>query len=365
MKDNPPSLVWPRLLTLPPDNVKLVYLDLNHWIYLAQARSGHSRDTSLTKVLEACRAARRASSTLFVLSFTHYFEVHKIKDPEQRRALADVMEELTGFATLVSRSVVMELELATALDGFARRAPPLPGVALVGRGVRHCLGLQSGFKIVGPSGDETDRVRQRLGAKAFDDFVADLNVRFERSLLRGPTDEEARDLRARGWNPEGAMAIAQKRADEERKLRLRLDSESHWRRGPLRDVVAARELLTEFKSMLPRSLQERSLVQSDLFHDAQSTRAFVRGMPSTEVAVELKTAWHRNRDKHWTVNDIQDIDAMSLAVPYCDIVVADKACYQALDAAHLGERMNTALLRSLGDLPSALSDWKPKRPPGS
>jgi hypothetical protein len=31
--------------------------------------------------------------------------------------------------------------------------------------------------------------------------------------------------------------------------------------------------------------------------------------------IELKTAWHRNRDKPWSVNDICDIDAMALAVP--------------------------------------------------
>jgi hypothetical protein len=85
-------------------------------------------------------------------------------------------------------------------------------------------------------------------------------------------------------------------------------------------------------------------------------------MPSTDVAIELKTAWHRNRDKHWTANDIHDIDAMSLAVPYCDIVVTEKACHNELAAAHVGKRMSTMLLRSLEDLPSTLAHWKLKRP---
>ena len=43
-------------------------------------------------------------------------------------------------------------------------------------------------------------------------------------------------------------------------------------------------------------------------------------MPGTEVSIELKTAWHRNRDKHWPANDTYDI-----AVPHCDIVVTEKA----------------------------------------
>jgi hypothetical protein len=56
-------------------------------------------------------------------------------------------------------------------------------------------------------------------------------------------------------------------------------------------------------------------------------------MPSTEVSIEIKTAWHRHRERRWTPNDIYDIDALSLAVPYCDIVVTEKACHHLLNAA--------------------------------
>jgi hypothetical protein len=58
-----------------------------------------------------------------------------------------------------------------------------------------------------------------------------------------------------------------------------------------------------------------------------------------------------------------DIDAMSLAVPYCDVVVTDKACHHVLDMARLGERMHTAFLRNLEDLPGTLYHWKPVRAP--
>jgi hypothetical protein len=46
-------------------------------------------------------------------------------------------------------------------------------------------------------------------------------------------------------------------------------------------------------------------------------------------------------------NDIYGIDAMALAVPYCDVVVTEKACHHALESARLGVRMHTALLRNL------------------
>src|SRR5690242_8277946 len=112
MRESAPALVWPSLLQLPSDAVKIVYLDLNHWIYLAQAATGIPQKKSAVVALEACRSARRCGATMFVLSGTHYAEMLKIRDPAQRRNIADVMEELTDFATLVSRVVVMEVELS-------------------------------------------------------------------------------------------------------------------------------------------------------------------------------------------------------------------------------------------------------------
>ena len=124
MKDTP-ALVWPQLLELPSENVTLVYLDLNHWISFAQALTGHSSGVSFVRTLEACRAAKSAGTAMFVLSAIHYMEMNKIKDPSQRRAIADVMEDLTGFASLMDRVVVMSLELDAMLDPFAPQPSPL------------------------------------------------------------------------------------------------------------------------------------------------------------------------------------------------------------------------------------------------
>src|ERR1700721_3434156 len=112
MSKGPPALFWAALVELPSDDVNIVYFDLNHWISLAQASVGHSQGTPFVKTFEACRAARSAGTAVFVLSSTHYVEMLKIKDPRQRREIADVMEELSDFATLVSGGVVLEVNPA-------------------------------------------------------------------------------------------------------------------------------------------------------------------------------------------------------------------------------------------------------------
>lgn len=361
MRDEAPAVVWPPLLELPSEDVKLVYLDLNHWISFAQASTGHPNGARFVETLEACKAAKSAAGAVFVLSATHYMEMNKIKDPSQRQVIADVMEELTGFASLMDRVVVMNLELDAMLDPFAKQPSALAKISLLGRGVRHSFGRSGGVRFTGPNGDATEEVRARMGAEAFDRFVAEAELQLDRSVLRGPADDEVQDLRARGWKPESAIQAAEKRAVQERELSPTLDAETRWRRGRLRDVVAARELCFEFQNILPRAVTRRQLALRDVISDPDSGRKFVRAMPGTEVSIELKTAWHRNRDKAWTANDMYDIDAMALAVPYCDIVVTEKACHHALTTARLGERMHTALLRNLLDLPAALESWQPQR----
>jgi hypothetical protein len=62
-----------------------------------------------------------------------------------------------------------------SLNRFVVAVPPLPPIAVVGRGVRHAFGIQSGLRIMGPAGDETEHVPQRMGTREFDAFVENAN----------------------------------------------------------------------------------------------------------------------------------------------------------------------------------------------
>jgi hypothetical protein len=43
-------------------------------------------------------------------------------------------------------------------------------------------------------------------------------------------------------------------------------------------------------------------------------------MPGAEVAGVLKTARHRDATRTWRSNDMSDLDALTVALPYCDVV---------------------------------------------
>ena len=355
---DPPPLVWPSFLR-PTPPFQLVYLDLNHWISLAQAATGHSDGARFVQVLAACREARRAGVAIFPLSNSHYVEISKIKDPRQRQDLAHVIEELSDFITLLSPAALKKIELDAVLQEPLGSLPSRwNNYPLVGYGVGFSLGRPMRPQLVGRDGEDvTEQWRQLPGG---DELLRDAAVGLERAVLAGPTDAEVPQLRADGWDPEAAWGVAESRAQEEREQALRIDGATgkNWRKGRLRDMMCARETLIELREAFEATFKERGNTSLDLwFSDRDKMRRLVRSMPSSEVAIELKTAMHRNAQRAcvWEPNDVVDMDALSLAVPYCDIVVTEQHAHHVLRAARLHERMDTVLLRDLTELPANLS----------
>jgi hypothetical protein len=138
-----------------------------------------------------------------------------------------------------------------------------------------------------------------------------------------------------------------------------LNESPRWRRGRLRDVIGAREVLHEWAELLARMRTQRVHAGLPPFSPNQDEfRTFLGAMPHTQVAVSLKTHFHRNPHHVWTSNDISDIDAMSVAYAYCDAVFPDKAIRHGL--------LNSAELRVFDTFvprhPSELVEWLDAQP---
>ncbi len=355
--------VWPSRFFQPAFDTKLVYLDLNHWIYLAKAATGHQDGARHCAALETLRRAAASSQFLFPLSGTHYMEMQGIQNPRWRRDITDVMEELTGFRTLLSRAAIIQMEVEAALDDLAtpRPQPLYPPVTLIGDGVFHTFGprgglhggLRGGLPIYNAEGEdvtETTRLEFRDGPEAFDRWQAENELLLERSILRGPTDEEAPDLRARGWRPETNRRIAEERAQQEQSQQFAVVEQGRSLRGRTRDEVAARHLFFELNELVATGLVARGRQLDEVFTDVATARRFTDSMPSSDIAITLTTARHRNPQTRWSANDIFDIDAMSVAVPYCDIVVTEQHACHVLKTARADRRANTQLLTELNEL---------------
>ena len=102
---------WPSHLLFDYPRLKTIYLDLNHWIGLAQASVGHPKGTPYIPVLEQALSLVERKLAVFPLSGHIYMEMSTITDPRQRTDLANVMRDLSGYRSLLSLPLLMEMEV--------------------------------------------------------------------------------------------------------------------------------------------------------------------------------------------------------------------------------------------------------------
>ena len=79
-------------------------------------------------------------------------------------------------------------------------------------------------------------------------------------------------------------------------------------------------------------------------------------IPTADVLIAFAKANLKTLNRVWKKNDIHDMDALAVAVPYCDIVVTEKHAYTQLLKAGVEEKYRTKLLKRLEDLPGALEE---------
>jgi hypothetical protein len=352
---------WPQTLRLPSRPPKLVYLDLNQWIALAKAMAGHRGGDAYKEVLTCCLGASDRREAVFPLSDSIYFEISKNGSHRQRRDLLQVIEPMSRFMVVMSRSNISAHEIEAMLDRIVGPSPkPINSMDYLDWGVARALGMVGGFKWRSSSSGEdvTAEVRSAHahGPAAFDAILSNAVLELNRKIITGPTPAEEPELRKRGWNPSSNYEIAERRAAQEIEQVSRFDQYPRWRQGriPPRDVVAAREVEIEIHDALSRGLSLRGTTIAATFPVPDDTRSALDSMPSFDVAVTLKTAYHRNPSHPWTQNDIHDIDAMGSTIPYCDIVVTDKQVASHANQTKLAERLGTIVISKLTDLPQHL-----------
>lgn len=350
------DVIWPDDLQLPHRPPALVYLDMLGYINLGEFAAGKPPATGYDVLLPAARRARSEGRALFPLSSTHVIELYDIGDVARRRERVAIMEELSGFNYMLGRPQIQQLELEAALNDIAgvSIAPQGP-IPLIGPSLFWAFGQRGGLQTDAPDpAAMAKHICEQMGIDAGDDPMVTLKLWAERELLTGPDDHEDPTLLASGYNPQKWRDMLEGRADQERYLVGQLDLDTKFRQGRLRDVVNARELNIELGETLAAiTTPMKTSIGQLLDHDRAKMRDFTDRMPSTRVAVSLKAAYHKDNRHEWTTNDIHDIDALSVAVPYCDAVFTDKAARNQMVSSTELEVFDTFLPRT----PNELADW--------
>ncbi|WP_145964762.1 hypothetical protein [Rhodococcus rhodochrous] len=326
-----------------------IYLDLWVWIRLAKAAQGGPIHPGDLVALEALRAASRVG-VAFPLSATHYEELHAITDPRQRLDVARTMAEISYMRTLRSPSVLVRHQLKCAMHQHLGRPAFRPkGPEVLGIGVQ--------WAFVGEQGRLTLRGDDELVAqmeKLLPISLTELNQWAEFRVLAGPRDEDVPGLRVRGYDPESVQEKFKSRISYEMDLATQI-ARGAVKRSELRVVVQARELSHEHLPQLSELFAEYNLTIDGAFgtdprrakRNRKALSEFVDSVPSIRVAVDLKHHYFRNAQKPWSSNAVRDIDALGAALPYCDVVVADKEMGSLLSRSKVADDLGMTVVTTL------------------
>ena len=349
------AYIWPRTLdTYDPDRT-VIYLDLNHWIALARAYTDHPGGVQHKEVLSLCMNAVDSGLAVFPITSLLIMEIANINKPRQRRDLQETIERISQYRAILSLPEIRKHELEATLTaaGFPSTRPIGPQKYLT-HGILAATGVPDQIRIVDAHGDDrTSMVRagHPRGPAFFDSVVQDARRDLNRSIIRGPAASERERFRRRGWKPQATLQGAKGTASHEGKLANVLTENPSWRqRDKLRRVTVANQVLYELKEMLEDACNQRHIGLHDLGDCPEDRQRLMEAMPSFDVQISLKAACLENPRRIWRSNDIYDIYALSATLPYCNIVVADKAMVAQSRRSGLTDRLSTTVLSGLSEI---------------
>lgn len=252
------------------------------------------------------------------------------------------MSELSRFVTIRRRADLIGAQFERALhDRYGRPMFPAKlqvfgiGCSFAFEGVEKRMQLYTADGVVAGPGDGDAFLLSHLAGELAE-YLA----------LRGPSDEDQASLSTRGYDvgPALALAIEQERLDREVRLAEDLRKDPSFL-ARLDDVVWARELYWELGPRLPELMGRAGMTERAFFrYDKEWITAFLQQLPSLAVQQQIRRQLFAKHSRPWKINDIRDLDALSVAVPYCDIVATDKEAAAALEASPQIRAIGSALV---------------------
>jgi hypothetical protein len=323
--------------------MKRIYLDQNVWIELSRARLGSvGAKQAFGDAYHLARHAAAHGAASFVLSQTHMYETQKRQQFDKRLDVVETMIELSHMHTIKHVTSVVPLEADFAVRYLADIARSEPNV--FGYGVRNMLANDAGVQTA-PQGFSL----QLLGYRAsFLELATsrDASYAWDSMLIAGPpagtTDPH---ITATLDNVDTAFAVDQAQvAAKLKQLNVK---------GPLlEDALMQYTLLEVRHEVLGAASNAGVSPEAVVDFMVKDPRRMLNLLPSRRVVLAMYMQ-HAQPQKAWKANDLHDITALGVAVPYCDAVATERHWVSMLHRPELDTALGTTLI----DSPNGLVEY--------
>lgn len=314
---------------------KRIYLDTNDWIYLSQIHYGiKTDDPELVEVYNKIKKLSESGEAVFPISFSHLEDIMIRGDHDSRNRLID-------FIMSISQGYVLKPYTFHIGDE-------------VGNAVLHRMNMPSYYD-----------VRSKIVAKGLPYIVStDYDITWNESV-KGLPDDFKQKMKKEIEKPESMALIlknidfsdnfkndryvvndAAKLMEKNRLAKMKLDKETRYNEAAAYfiDYIVNPHLA---KLLVGVSDENKKKI---IPRDKPSVEKFLEDMPSANVSFRLTYGRDEWYGREVQPNDIADINHLAGAIPYCDIVVTERAFGSLCKQQKLDKKYGCIVLNSLKDL---------------
>jgi hypothetical protein len=313
---------------------KWVFLDQNHWIYLAKAFWGKAQKPAHEGLPAQFMGLVKADAVRLPVDVVHLIECNRDEQPDRRHRLALVLEQYSQGWFIASWASIVRAELARALQLAFSPERVLPSPTVFGKG------WPFGF---------SDELRADFGEKSTSSLDELLRIAIQpEALYRLLTrSNESNRLRQKQHSTELSILNATA-AERLRAIRKPYGKDLHRRAQYAGYTYDFQDELSAALASMGRTLADFMAL------GIEELARFWSLVSSLDVDCELTL--YRDRQWHRTVdpNDVRDIAHLVVAVPYCDVVVVERFWARALEETGLAAKYDVSVCTDLAEITTRL-----------
>lgn len=311
---------------------KIIYLDQHAWINLAQAYFGKNKDmyTLCEKVIKASES----ECAIFPLSFNHLIETRNRRKTESREKLIEFMAKVSNGYTILPTDVTTEAEIRNAILRRLGFSTINIKEFVIGKGMSHMFGGNQ--KIVGNIPENVKNIMIKWLDNP--DTYKELLKRFVSVDDRNSYIDEIKKLEdERIW-------IFNTVRDKQRRYEFAL----------ARNIISVLTLkIAEICNELHDSVSIfKDWTENDFVKVINLKKNYVtiiEEIPTFYIPFILSYYSECDFNRKIIINDINDIYHLTMAIPYCDIVLPDRM-FAGIAKQRLGQIYPAIILSSIKEL---------------
>lgn len=313
-----------------------VYLDQNKWIELLRQHKGISSNDETQDVLDKISTCSENNSTIFPLSLTHLRETATSHNRRDRRTeMFEFMADISDLHALAPQDVVQTREKHHSIHQQLGEYSDI---------TNHIFGQGVLFLVAGENWEMTADSDQT--AEFIEEFAVTRET-FEMLLEEGAFSEFSKD-------DEDIEFL--KELEE-----IRQTHEEHFNdNGQCRRFGLARyfweDILPDLLPLFVTPDADSSVLDVDLdpfvkgSENGKEAKNLIQRFPQSYTYVTLTVTRDLQKSRNIKSNDLEDIMALSVAIPYCDIVVTENFWTHEAQAQNLDDIYDTKIVSNLSDL---------------